>query len=248
MFESKTGIFLIAGLGFFAFAFLSNGLLPMVMYRDAPSAHAATLEAEKAGKRAPQIIYEQTVREVINPRLRGQVEDMARRWPEAFATAFGSFKDENLDGQADDLNELDTKIEEMLILGRQVYVGEGCWHCHSQFIRPVANESRRWGVVSTPEEYQNELQRPVMFGTRRVGPDLSREGGRRSNDWHAVHFFHPKTVSTDSPMPDYSWFFAGSPDKPNRRGLAIMTYVQWLGSWLDSYPYYEELAELESEE
>ena len=57
-------------------------------------------------------------------------------------------------------------------------MGEGCWHCHSQFVRPVSNEERRWGPVSKTEEYQNELQRPVMFGTRRVGPDLSREGGR----------------------------------------------------------------------
>ena len=46
-------------------------------------------------------------------------------------------------------------------------------------------------------------------------------------------------VSTGSPMPDYPWFFDGAPDKPNRRGLALITYVQWLGSWLESYPYYE---------
>jgi hypothetical protein len=67
-----------------------------------------------------------------------------------------------------------------------------------------------------------------MFGTRRVGPDLSREGGRRANDWHAVHFFQPTMVSTDSPMPAYPWFFDGSPDRPNKRGLAIMTYVHGL--------------------
>ena len=79
-----------------------------------------------------------------------------------------------------------------------------------------------------------------MWGTRRVGPDLSREGGRRGNDWHAVHFFDPPSVSPDSPMPKYEWFFDGSPDKPNRRGLAIITYVQWLGSWLESYPLYEQ--------
>ncbi len=132
--------------------------------------------------------------------------------------------------------------------GREVYGRQVCFHCHSQFIRPVSNESRRWGPVSTSEEYQNELQRPVMFGTRRVGPDLSREGGRRGNDWHAVHFFKPKMVSTDSPMPSYPWFFDGSPDKPTRRGLAMITYVQWLGSWLDSYPYYEELQEITTDE
>jgi hypothetical protein len=79
-----------------------------------------------------------------------------------------------------------------------------------------------------------------MFGTRRVGPDLSREGGRRSNDWHAVHFFRPTTLSVGSPMPEYPWFFDGAPNKPNARGLALITYVQWLGSWLESYPYYED--------
>ena len=96
-------------------------------------------------------------------------------------------------------------------------MGEGCWHCHSQFVRPVSNEERRWGPVSKTEEYQNELQRPVMFGTRRVGPDLSREGGRHSNDWHAVHFFQPTLLSEGSPMPEYPWLFNGSPDKPNAR-------------------------------
>jgi hypothetical protein len=83
-----------------------------------------------------------------------------------------------------------------------------------------------------------------MFGTRRVGPDLSREGGRRANDWHAVHFFRPKLVSANSPMPGYPWLFDGDPDKPNRRGLALITYVQWLGSWLESYPDYEDYVPL----
>jgi len=163
-----------------------------------------------------------------------QFRELSRRYSESFEAHFGEATPE--------------ACAEALRLGRQVYIGEGCWHCHSQFVRPVSNESRRWGPVATTEEYQNELQRPVMFGTRRVGPDLSREGGRHGNDWHAVHFFQPKTVSPDSPMPEYPWFFDGSPDKPNKRGLAVITYVQWLGSWLDSYPYYEELAELETEE
>jgi cytochrome c oxidase cbb3-type subunit II len=50
-----------------------------------------------------------------------------------------------------------------------------------------------------------------------------------------------------SPMPEYPWLFNGAPDKPNKRGLALITYVQWLGSWLDSYPYYEELESIKSE-
>ena len=170
---------------------------------------------------------EQTVEESINPRVQRQFRDLKERYPEAFAKYYGEDTAEN--------------CAKALRLGRQVYIGEGCWHCHSQFIRPVSNESRRWGEVSKTEEYQNELQRPVMFGTRRVGPDLSHEGGRRSNDWHAVHFFKPQTVSDRSPMPEYPWLFDGNPDAPNDRGLAIITYIQWLGSWRGDYPYYEEL-------
>ena len=213
MFESKAGILWIGGLGFFAFAFLSNGIVPILMYRKLP---------------------EKTAEEVVNQRIMYQFEELSQRYPDSFDAQFGEVTEE--------------KCAEALRLGRQIYIGEGCWHCHSQFVRPVSNESLRWGQVAKTEEYQNELQRPVMFGTRRIGPDLSREGGRRSNDWHAVHFFQPTMVSTDSPMPEYPWFFDGSPDKPNRRGLAIITYVQWLGSWLDSYPYYEEMLELEREE
>ena len=102
--------------------------------------------------------------------------------------------------------------------GHKVYIGEACWHCHSQFVRPVSNEDRRLGPVSKTEEYQNVLQRPVLFGTRRVGPGPCREGGRRSNDWHAVHFFKPTILSIGSPMPEYPWLFNGSPDRPNARG------------------------------
>ncbi|MEZ6110300.1 MAG: cbb3-type cytochrome c oxidase subunit II [Pirellulaceae bacterium] len=213
MFESKSGIFFIGGIGFFALAFLGNALVPMLMYKDLP---------------------EKPAEELVNDRLMYQFNQLAERYPEQFEAAFGEANEET--------------CAEALRLGRQIYVGEACWHCHSQFVRPVSNESLRFGKVSTTEEYQNELQRPVMFGTRRVGPDLSREGGRRSNDWHLVHFYRPKLVSTDSPMPDYPWLFDGAPDKPNKRGLALITYVQWLGSWLDTYPYYEELDEIMTEE
>ncbi len=185
----------------------------------------------------PMLMYqdlkEQTAEEVVNSRVLYQFEEISRRYPQTFKQYYG------------DVNE-DT-CAEALRLGRQLYIGEGCWHCHSQFVRPVSNESLRWGEVAATIEFQNELQRPVMFGTRRVGPDLSREGGRRSNDWHAVHFFQPKMLSPGSPMPAYPWFFDGGPDQPNKRGIAIMTYVQWLGSWLESYPYYEELKDSDSE-
>ena len=144
-------------------------------------------------------------------------------------------------------NRLTETCADALRLGRQVYIGEACWHCHSQFVRPVSNESSRYGDVSQTWEYQNELQRPVMFGTRRVGPDLSREGGRHGNDWHAVHFYRPKTIVPESTMPEYPWLFRRIAGSSESAGLALITYVQWLGSWLDSYPYYEELNSVLSE-
>ena len=207
MFESKSGVLLIGGLGFFAFAFLSNALVPALMYRHLPEATVTELV-----ERNSNVMY--------------QFEDLSHRYPEQFAKYFGKPTME--------------KCAEALELGRQTYVNEGCWHCHSQFVRPVSREEDRWGPVSKTEEYQNELQRPVMFGTRRVGPDLCREGGRHGNDWQATHFFKPQLVSHASPMPEYPWLFEGSPNEPNKRGLALITYVQWLGSWLESYPYYEE--------
>lgn len=220
MFESKSGILYVAGVGFFALAFVSNALVPALMYDDIP---------------------EQTVAQLVNPNLRYQFEDLARRFPDSFEKYIA--KGEMPGGEAEHNAWWNEKCAETLELGHRLYVGEGCWHCHSQFVRPVSNESERWGPVSRSLEYQNVLQRPVMFGTRRVGPDLSREGGRRSNDWHAVHFFRPIDLSVGSPMPEYPWFFDGSPDKPNLRGLAIMTYVQWLGSWHETYPWYEQYQE-----
>src|SRR5581483_3049310 len=149
MFESKAGVLLVGGLGFFLFAFVSNGLVPILMYKN---------------------LHEQPVTELTNANVMYQFEDLERRFPEAFAQYIGKPTKEN--------------CAKTLELGRKIYVGEGCWHCHSQFVRPVSNESLRFGPVSKSKEYQNALQRPVMFGTRRVGPDLCREGGRRSSDWH----------------------------------------------------------------
>jgi hypothetical protein len=205
MFESKSGVLVVAGLGFFLLAFLSNGLVPWLMYARLP---------------------EKTAEELVNRKIMIHLRDLEQRYPEAFRRHVGE--------------ATEAKCAEVLRAGRKVYVGEGCWHCHSQFVRPVSNESRRWGPVSASEEYQNELQRPVLFGTRRVGPDLIRESGRRSNDWHAVHFFRPRMTSPESVMPDYPWFFDGNgpdgPGAPNRRGLALIAYMQWLGSWQDDEP------------
>lgn len=117
---------------------------------------------------------------------------------------------------------------EALKLARDTYIGEACWHCHSQQVRPVANEDVRFGPVSTAAEQQHELMMPQLMGTRRVGPDLSREGGYRSNDWHVAHFYNPRSVAPTSVMPSYTWFFDGQ--QPNKKGLAMIAYMQWLGT------------------
>lgn len=118
--------------------------------------------------------------------------------------------------------------KEALDYGRDIYIGEACWHCHTQQIRPVANESIRFGPVSTAAEQNHALMMPQLMGTRRVGPDLSREGGLRSNDWHVAHFYNPRYVSPTSVMPAYTWFFDGT--APNKKGIAMITYIQWLGT------------------
>ena len=118
-----------------------------------------------------------------------------------------------------------------LLKARNDYIADGCWHCHTQQVRPVANEDVRFGPVSSAAEQQNELMKPQLMGTRRVGPDLSRETGFRSNDWHVAHFYNPQSVAPTSVMPSYPWFFDGT--VPNDRGLAMITYMQWLGSNLE---------------
>lgn len=141
--------------------------------------------------------------------------ELAARYPDAMKQAFGG----------SDLGA----FHQALRLGRDTYIAEACWHCHSQFVRPVSAEDRRFGAVSWASEYQNEMFLPHLFGTRRVGPDLIRQAGRHSVDWQVAHFFDPTIVVPSSVMPRYTWFFDG--ETPNARGLAMIAYVQWLGSW-----------------
>lgn len=119
-----------------------------------------------------------------------------------------------------------------LKLGRDVYIAEACWHCHSQFVRPAGNETLRYGPVSTPGEYNTVLHLPQLLGTRRVGPDLSRQAGVHSNDWHFAHMWDPQSVVPDSVMPRYPWLFEvdeqGVP-RPNTKGIAVVAYLQNLG-------------------
>lgn len=86
--------------------------------------------------------------------------------------------------------------------GRDTYVAEGCYNCHSQMIRPLWAETKRYGDYSKPGEFV--FDRPFQWGSRRLGPDLAREGGLRSNLWHVLHFQNPRQTSPQSIMPSYA--------------------------------------------
>lgn len=144
--------------------------------------------------------------------------ELRDQYPGAFKKAFGEAS-------------LEDAFEQALRLGHKTYVAEACWHCHSQQVRPWGNDEARFGAVSYPEEYHNELNMPPLWGTRRIGPDLIRRGGKQSNDWHVAHFYHPPDVNPVSVMPDYPWFYEQDGITPNKTGLSIIAYVQWLGSW-----------------
>ncbi len=89
------------------------------------------------------------------------------------------------------------------LAGRDIYVAEGCYNCHSQMIRPFYWETKRYGDYSKPGEFVYD--RPFQWGSRRIGPDLHREGGRKSHLWHYTHFQDPQSVSPGSIMPRYTW-------------------------------------------
>jgi len=89
--------------------------------------------------------------------------------------------------------------------GRGVYIREGCWYCHSQYVRPVAGEDFRWGPVSEAGEYAHD--QPHLLGTRRIGPDLTRVGLKYSDDWHYAHTWDPRITVPESIMPRFKWLF-----------------------------------------
>lgn len=89
------------------------------------------------------------------------------------------------------------------LVGRDVYIREGCYTCHSQMIRPFRSETERYGHYSVAGEFVYD--RPFQWGSKRTGPDLARVGGRYSDDWHRVHMINPRDVVPESIMPGYPW-------------------------------------------
>ena len=87
--------------------------------------------------------------------------------------------------------------------GRDVYIREGCYNCHSQMVRPLRAETERYGHYSLAGE--SVYDHPFQFGSKRTGPDLARVGGRYSDEWHRVHLGNPRDVVPESNMPAYAW-------------------------------------------
>jgi cytochrome c oxidase cbb3-type subunit 2 len=89
------------------------------------------------------------------------------------------------------------------LAGRDVYLREGCYNCHSQMIRPLAAETLRYGHYSTAGEFV--WDHPFQWGSKRTGPDLHRVGGKYSDDWHRIHLINPRDLVPESNMPAYPW-------------------------------------------
>jgi cytochrome c oxidase cbb3-type subunit 2 len=89
------------------------------------------------------------------------------------------------------------------LAGRDIYVREGCYNCHSQMIRPFRAETERYGHYSVAGEFVYD--HPFQWGSKRTGPDLARVGGRYSDEWHRTHLNNPRDVVPESNMPAYTW-------------------------------------------
>lgn len=110
------------------------------------------------------------------------------------------------------------------IEGRDIYVREGCYVCHSQMIRPLRAETERYGRFSLAGEFVYD--RPFQFGSKRTGPDLARVGGRYTDEWHLLHLRNPRDLVPESNMPAFGWLegrkLDGAQTADKLRGLAML--------------------------
>lgn len=107
------------------------------------------------------------------------------------------------------------------LAGRDVYVREGCYNCHSQMIRPFRSETLRYGHYSTAGEFVYD--HPFQWGSKRTGPDLHRVGGKYSDDWHRIHLINPRDLVPESNMPAYPWL-----DKTKVDGQSLPQHLKAL--------------------
>ena len=101
------------------------------------------------------------------------------------------------------VNDLVKPYSALRLAGRDIYIREGCYNCHSQMVRPFRAETERYGHYSVAGEYVYD--HPFQWGSKRTGPDLHRVGGRYSDQWHHIHLLNPRDVVPESNMPAYYW-------------------------------------------
>jgi cytochrome c oxidase cbb3-type subunit 2 len=107
------------------------------------------------------------------------------------------------------------------VAGRDIYVREGCYNCHSQMIRPFRAETMRYGPYSVAGEFVYD--HPFQWGSKRTGPDLARVGGKYSDDWHRIHLIDPRDLVPESNMPAYAWL-----EKAPVDGASLPTHMRGL--------------------
>jgi cytochrome c oxidase cbb3-type subunit 2 len=114
--------------------------------------------------------------------------------------------------------------------GKAIYVREGCWYCHTQQIRTLESDVKRYGwrgvdaPISTPSEFTRDA--PHMFGTKRTGPDLARVGGKYDKSWHRTHFKNPRDLVPGSIMPMFPWILTGNNGQDFED---LVAYIQSMG-------------------
>ncbi len=129
--------------------------------------------------------------------------------------------------------------------GKRIYEKEGCWYCHTQQVRNLLEETKRYGMgeeetfkrfgiralIQAPPSQPGEFvyDKPHLLGTRRAGPDLARVGGKYDNTWHFNHFRDPRSTSPGSLMPAFTWLFDKA-GQPTEDGVALVAYMQKLGT------------------
>jgi cbb3-type cytochrome oxidase cytochrome c subunit/cytochrome c553 len=111
--------------------------------------------------------------------------------------------------------------------GRRIYAREGCAYCHTQQVRFLQADMTRFGAPTLA--WETHYDYPHLWGTRRIGPDLARQGGTRSEDWQFAHLFAPRAVVRDSVMPAYRGLFDGAPERPRQEARDLAAYLETLG-------------------
>jgi cbb3-type cytochrome oxidase cytochrome c subunit len=111
--------------------------------------------------------------------------------------------------------------------GREIYSREGCAYCHTQQVRFLDRDIQRFGKPTLA--WETRFDYPHLWGTRRIGPDLSRESSIRSDDWQLAHLYNPRNIVPDSVMPPFPGYFDGAPDRPLQSARDVLAYLKTLG-------------------